>query len=239
MRPLLIALLAAAAPAQAEIRRAADCAPAIAADAQAAREAAALWARTGGGVPARLCEAAALSALGAHATAARLLGGVGTNPNRALGDRLRAVILTDAAGEWLAAGQPALALESLDSADRLAPPEPAALMLRARAGAALGDWDGARAALEALLAVEPRDALARALLAAALRRGGDPQAALAEAERALATDPGLPEALFEAAAARAETGDSAGAAELWLRLVETNPGHDLAGPARRNLQALN
>jgi hypothetical protein len=239
MRPLLIALLAAGVPAAAEIRSAEQCQAAIAADPGRAREDAAVWARLGGGTAARLCEAAALSALGAHATAARLLSALAENPNRALSPDLRAVVLADAGREWLDAGQPALARAALAQAEGLAPPPPARLILRARAEAAEADWPAARATLESAVAAEPGNALGRALLAAALRRGGDPAAALGEAERALALDPALPEALFETAAALAETGDAARASALWLRLVETHPEHDLAAPARRNLQALN
>ena len=85
MRRLLILVLALAPlPAAAEIRSADACAAAVAADPAAAREEAALWARTGGGVPARLCEAEALAALGAHATAALILTRLAENPNRAM-----------------------------------------------------------------------------------------------------------------------------------------------------------
>ena len=84
MRRLFLLALLAAPPAHGEIRSAADCTAAVAADPAAAREDAALWQRTGGGVPARLCEAAALSALGANATAARLLTNLAENPNRAI-----------------------------------------------------------------------------------------------------------------------------------------------------------
>jgi tetratricopeptide (TPR) repeat protein len=239
MRSLVVAALLAAAPAAAEIRSAEDCAAAVAADPAAAREAAAVWQRLGGGVPARLCEAEALAALGAHATAARLLTRLAENPNRAIGPALRAVVLADGAAEWLAAGRPDLARAALAVADRLAPPDPARLMLRARAEAADAEWPAAAATLAILLEAEPDDALARALRAAALRRAGDPAAALGEAEQALALDPDLPEALFEAAAALAETGAPERAAALWLELVARHPGHDLAAPARRNLQALN
>ena len=62
---MLVAVLAAgltltarAVPA-ADIGSAEDCQRAIDTDASTAREAAAVWARSGGGVPARLCEAAA------------------------------------------------------------------------------------------------------------------------------------------------------------------------------------
>ena len=235
---LLIALLAPGVAAAAEIRSADDCAAAIAADPAAAREQAALWQRLGGGVPARLCEADALSALGAHATAAQLLTGLGENPNRAITAGLRAVILTDAAREWLAAGRPDLARAAVGQADGLSPPDPERLVLRARTEAAAADWPAARATLDAAIAAAPDDALAHALLAATLRNQGDAQAALAEAERALALDPDLPEALFETGAALAETGAPDRAAAPWLRLIALDPDSALAALATRNLQTL-
>ena len=237
MRWLLLLVLAT--PAAAEIRSAEDCAAAISADPAAAREAAAVWTRLGGGVPARLCEADALAAMGAHATAARILIAVGANPNRAIPSRVRAVVLADGAGQWLAAGRPDLARATLAEADRLTPPDAARRLLAARAAAAEADWPAAQATLEALVAAEPDNALAHALLAASLRNLGDPGAALGAAETARRLAPGLPEALFEVGAALAETGDSTGAAEAWLALIAAAPDSELAALARTNIQRLN
>ena len=241
-RLFLIALLAAApisAGAAAEIRTPDECNAAIAADPAAAREAAAVWQRMGGGVPARLCEAAALAALGAHGTAARLLTSLAANPNRAISAGLRAVILVDGARQWLDAGRPDLARAALAEADKITVPGADRRILAARAAAAEADWPAAQAALEAALAERPDDALAHALLAAALRNQDDPNGALAEAKRAKALDPDLPEALFETGAALAETGDTARASQVWLELIAAHPDSSLAALARANLQRLN
>ncbi len=240
MRWIVATALAAvlAQPAQAEITSPDECEAAIAADPAAAREDAALWTRQGGGAAARLCEAAALAALGATATAARLLTALAANPNREMGVQTRATALIDGARLWLDAGAPDLATQALDRAARLTPDDPEIALLRADIAAADQDWPAAIAALDARLAVAPEDAAARALRAAALRRSGDPEAARLEADRALADAPGLPEALFEAAAARAELGQEAEAAALWIELVTTHPDHPLAPPARRNLQLI-
>lgn len=239
MRRLLLATALTLAPAtQAEIRSADACAPAIAADAASAREDAAEWARLGGGVPARLCEAAALEALGADESAARLLTALAENTNRAMSPDLRATVFEDAARLWRDAGRPDLARAALVSADALTPPDPARLIARARTEAASADWPAARASLEAALAEAPDDAQAHALHAATLRHTGEPAAALAVAERARALDPSLPEALFEAAAARAELGEQPEAAALWLELIAAHPATDLAALAARNLQTL-
>ena len=114
-------LLVLATPALAEIRSADDCAAAIAADPDRAREEAAAWQRTGGGTAASLCEADALAATGAHGTAAALLTNLGQDPNRAIPADARAVILTDAATQWLAADRPDLARATLAAADGLTP----------------------------------------------------------------------------------------------------------------------
>jgi tetratricopeptide (TPR) repeat protein len=240
MRRLFLAAILAAVPAAAaEIRTPDQCTAAIAADPAAAREAAAVWHRTGGGVPARLCEASALAAMGAHGTAAQLLGNLAANPNRVMMPGLRAVILTDGAGQWLAAGRPDLAAAALAEASRIAAPDADGQLLLARVAAAQADWPAARVALDAALADRPDDALAHALLAATLRNQGEPAAALAEAERALALAPDLPEALFEAGAALAETGQGDRAAQVWLQLIAAQPDSDLAALARTNLQRLN
>jgi tetratricopeptide (TPR) repeat protein len=234
-----LALLLLPAAAVAEIRSADACGPAIAADPALAREDAAVWSRMGGGLPARLCEAEALSALGAHATAAQLLTRVAESPNRAMTADLRATILGDAAAEWLDADRPDLARAVLLQVDSFADPTAERLMLRARAEAGVADWPAAQSSLEAALGLAPDDALAQALLAATLRQQDDALGAVVAADRSLRLDPDLPEALFEAGAARAETGDVAGASQFWLELLRTHPDSPLAAAARTNLQRLN
>lgn len=239
MRSLFLLVLLAVAPAaRAEIGTLEECDAAIAANPDAAREDAAQWVRLGGGAPARLCEAAALEALGAHATAAQLLTGLAENPNRAINPPIRAVILEDAARLWLVAERPDLARAALASAETLTPASPYRLVLRARAEAAEADWPATRETLDALLAADPGHALGHALRAAALRRTGDPQAALAAARRARDIAPALPEAMFEEAAALAETGETEAANALWLDLIAAHPDHALAALAQRNLQGL-
>ncbi len=237
MRRLFLAAALGLAPAAApaEITSIETCRAAIDADPARAREDAALWSRSGGGIPARLCEAAALEAQGATASAARMLTDLGSDAARAMPAELRATVLTDAARLWLDAGQPAIAAEALARADTLTPADSERRLLSARSAAAQGDWPAALTALDALLATDPADARARALRAAALRNSGSPVEALAEAETALAASPDLPEALFEAGAANAELGAPDLAAGYWLLLTERHPEHSLADLARRNL----
>lgn len=121
MRRLLLLIALAPAPAAAEITSTDECQAAVAADPAQAREDAAIWFRSGGGVAARLCEADALSALGAHTTAATLLTRVAENPNRAMNADLRVLVFGDAAAEWLAAERPDLTLATLTRPTRLRP----------------------------------------------------------------------------------------------------------------------
>lgn len=241
MRRLIAAALFATTlpwPAAAAITNTDECKAALAGDPATAREDAAVWERNGGGVPARLCSAAALAALGAHATAAQMLTGIAESPNRAMSTSLRVQVLVDAADQWLAAGKPGIAREALGRADKLALPDARRLVLTARVAAAEADWPTAETALRAALTTAPDDAATHALLAAALRNQGDATAALPEADRAAALAPDLPEALFELGAARAEIGDSRGAAKAWLTLIEKHQDSSLAGLARLNLQRL-
>jgi tetratricopeptide (TPR) repeat protein len=234
-RALSAAVLVLAGPADAaQIEGPDDCAPAIAADPALAREAAARWHRLGGGVPARLCEAAALEALGAHRSAATLLTRLAENPNRALPVEVRATTFVDAALLWLAVGEPDLARAALDRAGRLAPPDDAALLATARVAAAREDWAGARSALDALLARNLENAEALALRAAASRQAGDAASALTDARAARALDAGLPEARFEEAAALAELGQIRPAIASFLALADAAPEHPLASVARAN-----
>lgn len=235
-RMTILAACLAAMPASAEIRSAGACAPAIAEDAAKAREEAALWVRTGGGVPARICEAAALEALGALATAALLLGTLAAERNTVMAADLRATIFADAAGLWREAGRPDLARAALAAADRLVAPDAGSLTARARAEAEGGDWAAADASLAAALALSPDDAEILALRAATLRHTGAVDDALATARKARARAPDLAEAQFEEAAAVAESGDALAAIPLWQGLIADHPGTPLAEAAARNLQ---
>ncbi len=222
-----------------EITKPEECAPAIAANPEAAREAAAVWSRLGGGAPARLCEAAALEAMGATVTAAQMLTALGENDNRALVPAARASILEDAGRLWLLSDRPDISLKLLISADKITRPSADRWILRARAEAAEQNWAAAEASLGKALADRPADALALSLHAATLRHLDRPEAALIEARKALVLDPDLAEALFESAAALKATGQSREADQLWLRLIEVDPGSDLAALARQNLRASN
>ncbi len=221
-----------------EITSAAECEAEIARAPSTAREKAALWYRLGGGVEARLCEASALEAMGADATAAQLLTQVAQNPNRVMDLDLRATTYEDAARLWQRVGRPDLARDALLSANRLTDPTAERWVSLARAQAGVENWPQARDALDKALALDPDDPISLALRAATRRHLDDTEGALADADKALEIAPDRPEALFEKGAALATMGDMPGAAAAWTRLIELHPDSDLAAPTRRNLQRL-
>jgi tetratricopeptide (TPR) repeat protein len=239
MRRLLLAiLLLSPLPIRAEIASTAECEAAIASDPQLAREDAGQWSRSGGGVEARICEAAALEAMGATATAARLLSEVAANPGRSMPRDLRAILFEDAARLWAEAGQPGPARQALDRAVGLAQPGPDRLLRRARVSAALADWPAATRTLDALIAADPRDAEAFALRAASLRHEGRFTLAMESVRTALHLSPDLPQGLFEAGATAAEMGSRRLAESYWLELIGLHPDDPLAPLAERNLVRL-
>ncbi len=224
--------------AAAEITSIEECGAAIEANPGIAREDAAVWYHSGGGVPARLCEAAALEKLGAYATAARLLTGMAENPNRALDVSLRATLFADGARLWLDAGQPDMALASWTRSRDLTLDQPVDGVLAARVYAANGDWERTVSVLNTHVATYPGDATALALLAAAERQNGNPTGALEAASEAAEAAPYSPLAMFELGAAQAELGMFAEATDTWERFVTLHPEHELAEAARRNMDAI-
>jgi tetratricopeptide (TPR) repeat protein len=217
---------------------AAECQAAIAADAEAAREAAAQWVLSGGGAEARLCEAAALTALGAIGTAAEKLTMLAQDRGVNLSAGLRAQILEDAGGLWLDAGQPKIAAEVLDAALQLAAPDVGRLLATVQAHRSAGNMRDARAILELLVAQYPDEPDALALAAEFALLQDQATRALELAGAALRRDPAHAEAMFRRAEAYARLGQRERAAEAWLALVAAHPGTDIADRARAAVQGL-
>jgi tetratricopeptide (TPR) repeat protein len=217
---------------------AAECQAAIAADAEAAREAAAQWVLSGGGAEARLCEAAALTALGAIGTAAEKLTMLAQDRGVNLSAGLRAQILEDAGGLWLDAGQPKIAAEVLDAALQLAAPDVGRLLATVQAHRSAGNMRDARAILELLVAQYPDEPDALALAAEFALLQDQATRALELAGTALRRDPAHAEAMFRRAEAYARLGQRERAAEAWLALVAAHPGTDIADRARAAVQGL-
>ena len=231
------------ADAQARARNSAQdsarCQQAVAADPVAGRELARDWAARGGGVPAAVCEALALEAQGAAATAAqRLENAAETAPEASLPSPARAALYEVAAGFRLRALQPEQALEAADAGLALEGAGPILARLRAEALAALSRPDEALAALDQALAAAPRD-LPGLILRARLRlETNQPEGAAADAGRALALQEGAPDLWLLLGQAQARAGQRAQARESLLRAVALDREGRTGDRARRALQTL-
>ena len=238
-------LITAAAPAHAAapVRSYKACQDRVASDPHSAREAAAEWLRFGdGGLQARICEATALAALGAHASAAARLDVAA----RGAPPELRGELWALAAEFWLAGGRDKDALASaeaaLEAAAEGAPARAGALKVRGLLRLAEGRNAAAAVDFGSALSLAPADLRPELLAARARARNalGEPRAALADAEAAVTAAPDM--AAAWAAKGRAETllGRADAARESYLRAIREDgpaPGGASADEARQALQA--
>lgn len=109
--------------------------------------------------------------------------------------------------------------------------DPARHLAAFQDAASRADWDGALAALDALLALVPANAALHYNRAVALRRARRPHEALAAADAALRLDPSHPNAPFERAAALMDAARLEEAAAAFAAIVAADP-HD--ADARHN-----
>lgn len=222
-----------------------SCRAAVSADPVQGRERAAQWQALGGGAAAELCAGEALASVGAAGMAAQMLMTAAAD-----GDGLE---LRDRAGAFGLAGEllldidePELARRSFGSALRIDSASVPALIGRARASGALGDWSEAMADLNAALAASAGGsqrarrlaAEALTLRAAAHRRLEDPQAARADAQQAIATDEAYGLGWYELGAAQYALGDPEAAKEAWVQAVLLGPAEPAGQLAEFWLQQL-
>ncbi|SFH90790.1 tetratricopeptide repeat protein [Albimonas pacifica] len=208
-------------------------------DPVAAREVAREWGRQGGGVPAAVCEALALEAQGALATAAaRLEDAARRAPEQALPAPARAALYEVAAGFRLRDLQPAEALAAADAGLALDGAGPVLRRLRAEALAALGRGDEALPELDAALEAMPWDLPGLRLRARLRGEAGDAAGALADAGRVSAMADDDPEAWLALGEAQAAAGRPERARESFLRAVARDREGPVGDRARRALQLL-
>lgn len=203
-------------------------------DATLAAEEARAWAREGGGGPAAICEALAMEALGAFATAALRLEQLAAAEGEGYGPAERAAFYEIAGGWRLQAGQPAAARAALDSGVALDRGGAALRRLRAEALAELGESEAAIADLNVALAAEAGDVDARLLRARLRREAGAPEGALNDAAQAAEAAPERAGAWLEKGAAEAALGRKPEARESLLRAISL----DRDGPAGAEAQAV-
>lgn len=130
-----------------------------------------------------------------------------------------------ACGGAAASGKPpASADERLaESSDERSAPEASAAVKAGEAKLAAGDFVGAKAAFEAVLAEDPRDARAALDLGIANEELNDAAGAEAAYRKALAIAPDFPEAQNNLGVLLRERGELEEAVELLERAVQTNP----------------
>ncbi|QHQ36694.1 hypothetical protein [Algicella marina] len=218
--------------AHADIRTLAECRSAVSEDAAAVREEAARWITLGGGAEARLCEIAALEALGAQRVAATKLTELAQDRGTAISTEARAVMFADAGRMWLNQGQLVLARKTLEASAALAPEGAEHLAPLAELEMEEENWEAAEAALTRLLAVGPENN--RYFLRAIARR----QAGLLEgALEDLAEIPETEKVRLERALIWAAQGKAEAAQVLALSLASETDDHDIRAAARELLAA--
>lgn len=181
--------------------------------------------------PAAVCRALAAQAAGKPAeAAAEFEAGAGlVKPGDPATDRM----LAAAGNMWIAAGQPGKAAFALDKAlagsGLLADQRGEALLDRARAAEAQGDFKTARAKVAAAAVSIPDSSFLWYFSAALAIREGDAAEANRSINRALTLAPNDPAVLFEAGHVAHFTGDLVKARDYWTRAAAAEP----AGPSGR------
>jgi len=147
-----------------------------------------------------------------------LLLSCATAPNKAL-----AAEWYEIGNSWYDQGKWAKAGASYSRAMRLDPGLVAASYNLARALVEAGDYDGALASLDAVLASDGKNVRGLSLQAYILWKKGDAKAALETYDKVLELDPYAPDAIYNASLLREATGDYAGAIAAIEPLARTRP----------------
>ena len=159
-------------------------------------------------------------------------------PGDPAGDRM----LAAAGNMWIAAGQPGKAAVALDKAlagaGLLAEQRGEALLDRARAAEAQGDFKTARAKVTAAMETISQDPFLWYFSAALAIREADPALARIAIGRALALAPNDPTILFEAGHVHHFAGEEAKARDFWTRSSAADPKGKSGDAARQALAML-
>lgn len=151
-------------------------------------------------------------------------------------------MLAAAGNMWIAAGQPGKAAVALDKAlagaGLLAEQRGEALLDRARAAEAQGDFKTARAKVTAAMETISKDPFLWYFSAALAIREGDPALAKIAIGRALTLAPNDPTILFEAGHAHHFAGEETKARDFWTRASTADPKGKSGDAARQALAML-
>jgi tetratricopeptide (TPR) repeat protein len=204
-------------------------------------ETAGAWWLSGGGVGAHQCQGLAYVALGQWESAANTYSQAAREAETAQ-DTRRADLWVQAGNAWIAAEQPARALQALDAA--LATPDLSDELRgevhvdRARALVAMGNAAGARTDLDRALQLVPADPFGWYLSAALARRAGDLVRARADIARAMQLAPDDPDVALLAGTLAGLAGDMVEAERLYRRVAEGAPDSEAGRAARDSLATL-
>lgn len=205
-------------------------------DAKAAVSVASAWAESGGGVPARHCEALALIRLERPEEAGNVLIGLGFDQSVTDLD-VRADLLAQAGNAYLLAHRGEKAKKALDGAIELKPGDPDLLIDRARASALDASWAPAIADLNAAIGIVPERAEPYVLRASAKRQSGDAYEAKKDLELALMREPDNLDALLERGLLQS-TSDPTAARADFESIIAKSPDSSSAATAKAELEKL-
>ncbi|HYN46912.1 MAG TPA: tetratricopeptide repeat protein, partial [Allosphingosinicella sp.] len=208
---------------------------------QQALDAANAWLAERGGLPARQCAGLAYVALEQWAAAATVYQQAAHDAETAQ-DASRADFWVQAGNAWLAADQPARALQALDAA--LATPNLTrelrgeAHLDRARVQVALGHADRARTDIDRALQLVPADPFAWYLSAALARRENNQARAATDIARASELAPDTADILLLAGTIAGQSGNMEEAERLYRRVVALAADSDAGRQAQASLATL-
>ncbi len=215
-----------------------SCVEQVGANAEAAVEAASAWRTQGGGLHARQCLGLALVALERWEPAATAFEQAAREAEAGQDPR-RADFWVQSGNAWVAAGQPARALQAFDAA-LLAPSLTNELrgevhLDRARAMVAMSNPAGARTEIDRALQMVPADPFAWYLSAALARRDNNLARAGADIARARGLAPDNPDILLLAGTLAGLAGNMEEAERIYRRIAEAAPDSDAGRAARESL----
>ena len=196
------------------------------------------WQDTGGGDPARHCEAVAHMTRGDYHRAGRMLEDLARTMPRDVGEKPRVNALSQASRAWLLGDKPARAEAAATQALEMRPDDVELLLDRAHARFQAGAYWETIDDLNRAIDIVPDRADLHVYRGSAYRYVDAPTMARENLERALEIDPDNVEALFELGALARIRGDTAAARERWMAVIRRAPDSGLAQAARENLQQM-
>ena len=196
------------------------------------------WQDTGGGDPARHCQAVAHMTRGDYHRAGRMLEDLARTMPKDVGEQPRVNALSQASRAWLLGDKPARAEAAATQALELQPEDVELLLDRAHARFQAGAYWETIDDLNRAVEIAPDRADLYVYRGSAYRYVDAPTMARENLERALEIDPDNVEALFELGALARIRGDKMAARERWMAVIRRAPDSGLAQAARENLQQM-